>query len=278
MIIRRYAFIIIWFVTAVITTGVMAESPLSSDIKSSEELYQQLLSLQAQKEHYEYLRQETAEYRKFLERQQEEHRQFLERCYTIVTGAVVLLATIFTLIFSIMGWKSKKDARKDIKKFYKQKIAEIWDKETSDFRTTIQNIKKRIDHETAYKRAKVLIFASDSDASLIEEDLIQPLRQKDIKNIQITQDVNYIRKDTCDIVIRYYRPDPLTGTDLVMHQIVDRLNTINLHIPLIVYTSERIDDENERKKLYSYRYALPAQFPLTLLHHTITSLIAVKAE
>ena len=49
MIIRRYAFIIIWFVTAVITTGVMAESPLSSDIKSSEELYQQLLSLQAQK-------------------------------------------------------------------------------------------------------------------------------------------------------------------------------------------------------------------------------------
>lgn len=274
MIIRRYAFIIIWFVTAVITTGVMAESPLSSDIKSSEELYQQLLSLQAQKEHYEYLRQETAEYRKFLERQQEEHRQFLERCYTIVRGAVVLLATIL----SIMGWKSKKDARKDIKEFYEQKIAEIWDKETSDFRTTIQNIKKRIDHETAYKRAKILIFASDSDASLIEEDLIQPLRQKDIKNIQITQDVNYIRKDTCDIVIRYYRPDPLTGTDLVMHQIVDRLNTINLHIPLIVYTSERIDDENERKKLYSYRYAIPAQFPLTLLHHTITSLIAVKAE
>lgn len=117
MIIRRYAFIIIWFVTAVITTGVMAESPLSSDIKSSEELYQQLLSLQAQKEHYEYLRQETAEYRKFLERQQEEHRQFLERCYTIVTGAVVLLATIL----SIMGWKSKKDARKDIKEFYEQK-------------------------------------------------------------------------------------------------------------------------------------------------------------
>src|SRR5690554_6575432 len=159
MIIRRYAFIIIWFVTAVITTGVMAESPLSSssDIKSSEELYLQLLSLQAQKEHYEYLRQETAEYRKFLERQQEEHRQFLERCYTIVRGAVVLLATIL----SIMGWKSKKDARKDIKEFYEQKIAEIWDKETSDFRTTIQNIKKRIDHEIAYKRAKVLIFASD---------------------------------------------------------------------------------------------------------------------
>lgn len=246
-----------------------------------DDLNRQVQSLQAQKDNYDYLKQEMAEYRNFLEKQQEEHRKFLELCYGLVGGLIVVIGGILGLF----GWKTIQDFKKNVNEYCESHLIKLVDKKGEELILPLREVQRKIREETAYRNSAILVVAPEVRNTEIYEDLINPLSERGIKNIRIEPQIDNliasIRDNYFRAIVRYYDPKPQgkDGNDLVLQRLVDLLTAANAHIPLIIYTSGVSDNklsDIDNNKIKNYRYAVASNFCLTLLERVLMSIIGVK--
>jgi hypothetical protein len=244
-----------------------------------DDLNRQVQSLQAQKDNYDYLKQEMAEYRQFLEKQQEEQQKSLQLYYTIILGGLGLLVGFFIFMLG----KTRRDVEKQLKTLYENYALEVWGEKSTRLNERIKRQERILALETNYKNARVLVVVSTNDQKFVKDAIEEPLNERGITDIlpvtELNDEIVYeIKKERFDVIIRYYNlPTGSESVDEAMNQLVDLVIDSKIHTPLIVYTyrTEQMS-KKDRDRILDYRYAVAANFPITLVDYVTTAVSMVK--
>lgn len=275
----------VFFYAVAIMPGLIPTPVLGQTQVTLDELNRQVQSLQAQKDNYDFLKQEMSEYRKFLERQQEEHRKFLELCYGLVGFVIVTIGGIL----GFFGWRTIQGFKKSVNDYCESHLLKLVDKKGEELIAPLHEVQRKIREETAYRNSAILVVAPEIRNKEVNEDLVIPLNERGIKNIRIESKIDTLStmiRDNCfRAVVRYYDPKPPSkeGKDPELHRLVNLLTVSNTHIPLIIYTfgvpDSQLDNklsDTDNNKIKNYRYAVPSNFCLSLLERVLMSVLGVK--
>jgi len=238
---------------------------------------------------YQFLKTQTQEFRKFVEDERKHHREFLEDLYSKIVwfaGAAVTLAIGFFIFFDIRS-------RKDIKQMITQKFEEyglrIIDERNKSIKIDIDALRQLLNHETNYKRKRILFLTSQADKEKFESRELKIIDSRGMQNYEIMHDFDkalpLIVRETFDVVVYCYNPlinDGKNEGDQAMLQMLETLRFRQSKIPFIVYNYEKgIDNRinnNDKTEMDKYPYAVLANFPITLVNllHTVTNYFPVS--
>ncbi len=238
---------------------------------------------------YQFLKDQTQSFQKFIENERKAHRDFIEGLYTIVVGFVGVIVTIGGGLLIFFDFRTRKNISQVINELFREYGIQIIDEKNKSIKINIDELRHIIELETGYKKKSILFLMSENDRQRFGIRELKIIDSRGIQNYQVytnfDQANELIKKETFDVVVYYYNPDAADlkkNGDKQVREILDLLSKRHSKTPLIIYSYEKGESGRIEKidmdEIGKYPYAVPANFPITLVNllHTVTNYFPVS--
>ncbi|WP_131925497.1 hypothetical protein [Hazenella coriacea] len=172
-----------------------------------------------------------------------------------------------------------------------QQISRFLEEQLKDHIEKVDALIRMSERECMYQKSRILVIGTDDQLKEMGEFELKAIRQRGINHIEsINLNIEELKKkleqDSFDILIYHYlgkggSNDDEGIVDPQVTVIVDLLKRNNQEIPLIVYTyygEHNWLHREDKKVVDSYRWAVMANMPVTLLGHLFTIAHAFHKE
>jgi len=219
--------------------------------------------LSTREEHYQFLREDLANYRQFIKDERRAHRQFLEDTYR----NILILVTVGLAILGFLGVRSWKNLREKLELEYRNQIKAIIDSQLLATEQKIEALNQLVHQESMWRnQAKLRFVVPEARLKAFLDTELAYFGGKKPNFVvgPLTEEETFEQFD----VIVYYLAKDGDGEDEVLQQIVRKV--AGRTIPIVVYThGERLDFKSATSQdLQNYQFHNFANNIITLLNNT----------
>lgn len=230
----------------------------------------------------QFLKDEINEYRKFIQQEREEHQKFLESYYDKTLDLFYILGIVIIALVTIFGLTSIWQIKKSVNRLFSKYTLSLISRENEQLKISIDDLKNVVNRETLYLNKRILFLCSPFDQKKLERRELQMIYSRGIKKENLIminnldEVVQNLEKNSVDLLLYYYNPIE-QKIDQILHDLIDYLKKKDKSIPLIVYNFEKPGERgqlfpNDSEKMRSYPYHLAANFPITLVNQTYSTI------
>lgn len=204
----------------------------------------------------------------FMLKEQEKHRSFLERMIERAFWISGLTLAIFLSIVTFFGLRSWKG----MKSFLEEQVAYKWEKEADRLLSNkliefeggkLEPIKQQIKAAHAYQNSRILFIGNGEQLNELKQFVIDLLNFSGIKNTMMVERASQYNLTGVDIIVYCYCKGKDGKEDSSLKNLLLRIQ--DRTIPIVIYTKDRQQTEEERALLQQHKWYVFANMPLTLL-------------
>lgn len=230
------------------------------------QLETEVIKLDAQKENYDFLKNETKEFRSFIETERHSFQTYIKNLLWIAG----LLISLFVGILGFLSIKTVNDLQPILESYIKGKIDKSIDKSLEKVNEKIDTLQSLVEREISYKNSVVLIVGDGSDFKSMEEEiniLENYINKQCVKTVEINEISNKFNTLNPSIIVLCNKNDNKGKEQL--ESIVEILKNLKQAIPFIIYTPLQLS--HDLKKITdNYFWTTFANNPITLLGNIFT--------
>lgn len=228
----------------------------------------EVIKLDAQKENYDFIKNEIKEFRSFIETERHNFQTYIE-CLLWLAG---LLIALFIGMLGFLSIKTYKDLIPILENSIKEKIDKSVDKNLEDVNEKIDALQLIINREILYKNSGILIVGDTNDFKSMEEEITileNYINKQCVKTIEINEFNKGISSLNPSIVVFCNKNGYKEREQFI--NIIETLNKLKHSIPLIIYTYGQQQLRDERTDIAnSYFWTTYANNPVTLVGSIFT--------
>ncbi|SMO36463.1 hypothetical protein SAMN06264849_101252 [Melghirimyces algeriensis] len=239
-----------------------------------EKLEQKVDKLSAKDDSYDYLKEETKSYRQFVEKE-------WEMFSNMVIGISAVTVSVVGGVLLFFGFHSKK-AIKNIQKEYteqveemkeklekeaNQKFYELMESKVTELRHKVNELETMIAKESWFQNSNILVLYRDELKDIVSTS---PLSRKKIEYRALPDNnlAHHLSQEKVDIVLYEYDTESNSQEDSCIADVLDELKKHKDTIPIVIYCSGEIKNEDMMKEIKSYRWYQFARSQVSLTTHT----------
>lgn len=228
----------------------------------------EVTKLDAQKENYDFIKNETKEYRSFIETERHNFQTYIDNLLKFA-GFLIILFLGFLGFLSI---RTVNDLKPILESYIKDKVDKSVDNNLEKVNERIDALTFLVDREILYKNSGVLIAGDTNDFKSMEEEisiLENYINKQCVKTVEVDEVGKKINTFNPSIIVLCNKNGNKGKEDLEC--IVNTLNNSQKSIPLIIYTYCQPQLSGELKKIAdSYFWTTYANNPVTLVGNIFT--------
>ncbi len=232
------------------------------------QLETEVIKLDAQKENYDFIKNEIKEFRSFIETERHNLQTYIE----LLLWLAGFLITLFMGMLYFLSIRTYKDLIPILENSIKEKIDKSLDKNLEDVNEKIDALQLLINREILYKSSGILIVGDINDFKSMEEEisvLENYINKQCVKTIEISEFSKRINLLNPSIVIFCNKNGYKEREQFI--NIIETLNNLKQSIPLIIYTYGQEQLRDERTVIAnSYFWTTYANNPDTLVGSIFT--------
>lgn len=204
----------------------------------------------------------------FMLKEQEKHRSFLERMIDRsfrISGIILAVFLGIVAFFGLRSWKG-------MKTFLKEQVTYKWEREADKLLSEkliefeggkLEPIKQQIKAAHAYQNSRILFVGAEEQLMELKRFVIDLLNYSGIQNTMMAKQANHLNLADIDIIVHCYSQNGNGAGDPALVDLLMRIR--DRTIPIVIYTNDRQQTDEERKLLDQHKWYVFANMPLTLL-------------